>query len=178
VNAICSVKTKMENAFNYYLERSPNWLKEILLNNSNVILHTYDITPIVDIIYTQMLYTYSDDLHGRHFVPHRCTPNTCNFIAHGEQSMNATNDEIRLARFCLEMDHILENIEMIKTGVVNPVANNNQCVICMAAAATWACVPCGHQCCCVSCMNNLRQGLMECPICRAQMTTAIRIYTV
>ena len=90
--------------------------------------------------------------------------------------IDATNDDLRLHTFCIEMDHILENIEMIKTGYVNPVTN--QCVICMAAPATWACVPCGHQCCCVSCMNSLRNGLMECPICRAQMTTAIRIYTV
>jgi len=167
----------MDFAFNYYLARSPNWLKTILGNNRNFILHN-DITPIIDTIYVKMVSIYSDELRGREFVPHRCNPTTCNFIAHAEQSINATNEEIRIARFCLEMDHILENIEVIKNCILNPVPSNNQCVICLASVATWACVPCGHQCCCGTCMNTLRNGLMSCPICRAPMTMGIQIYAV
>lgn len=47
------------------------------------------------------------------------------------------------------------------------------CVICLDAANTHAFVPCGHKCSCEECASKLR----ACPICRAAIERAIKIYS-
>eukprot|EP01139_Manchomonas_bermudensis_P022556 Amastigsp_a693192_6.p2 type:complete len:151 gc:universal Amastigsp_a693192_6:649-197(-) len=46
------------------------------------------------------------------------------------------------------------------------------CVICMDARREYAIVPCGHMCLCVGC----RSGLSACPVCRAPITSLMRIF--
>ena len=49
----------------------------------------------------------------------------------------------------------------------------NECVICMAAEAVVAMIPCGHRCLCESC---LKLDLPQCPMCRQPVADARRIY--
>lgn len=46
------------------------------------------------------------------------------------------------------------------------------CVICMAAPAEFACLPCGHMCGCLSCLSKVRR----CPICRQQVEKAVKVF--
>mmetsp|Transcript_138338 Transcript_138338/g.359482 ORF Transcript_138338/g.359482 Transcript_138338/m.359482 type:complete len:113 (+) Transcript_138338:53-391(+) len=41
-----------------------------------------------------------------------------------------------------------------------------RCVVCLSAACTHACVPCGHRCSCNGCAPRLRE---TCPICRVDL---------
>ena len=47
-----------------------------------------------------------------------------------------------------------------------------QCVICLDAPKSRACVPCGHVCVCERCAAPLT----HCPICREECTDLMRIY--
>jgi hypothetical protein len=49
-----------------------------------------------------------------------------------------------------------------------------ECQICMAEAATFAAIPCGHRVLCSGC--KLDTQLPECPVCRTAVTSFIRIY--
>jgi len=46
------------------------------------------------------------------------------------------------------------------------------CVICMAAPAEFACLPCGHMCGCLPCLSKVRR----CPICRQQVEKAVKVF--
>lgn len=50
--------------------------------------------------------------------------------------------------------------------------NHEQCVICLDAPADFLVVPCGHQCGCQACLNNIRDG--KCPICRNNLSGIVR----
>lgn len=49
---------------------------------------------------------------------------------------------------------------------------DNECVVCLESKKEYAVVPCGHLCLCEGCIPNLK----ECPICRGEMITAMKIY--
>jgi len=52
-----------------------------------------------------------------------------------------------------------------------------KCVICLERPANTAVVPCGHACGCFTCMQNIHSSSnSKCPICRATMTSILRIY--
>lgn len=53
-----------------------------------------------------------------------------------------------------------------------PSPRELQCVICLDALKSRACVPCGHVCVCERCAAPL----MTCPICREPCTDLLRIY--
>jgi hypothetical protein len=66
-----------------------------------------------------------------------------------------------------------------EVAVTSPGSNATsapQCVVCMDAAPTHAAVPCGHQCMCAPCAAAMRVMSMSCPMCRAPVTLAMRIY--
>jgi len=51
-------------------------------------------------------------------------------------------------------------------------SSNPCCVICMAAPAEFACVPCGHMCGCQLCLSEVRQ----CPICRQDFEQTVKVF--
>lgn len=54
---------------------------------------------------------------------------------------------------------------------------HNSCVICLSNARTHAFVPCGHECVCRQCSDKLvRTTRGNCPICRTEVTMAIKIF--
>lgn len=53
-----------------------------------------------------------------------------------------------------------------------PLAESNECVICMSAEKNTAIIPCGHLATCSECVLNLR----ECPICRTVKTGTLKVF--
>ena len=49
------------------------------------------------------------------------------------------------------------------------------CVVCLAAKAEMACVPCGHKCLCPGC-GRAETGLRTCPMCRQPVQSFMRVY--
>merc|ERR1719233_1869821 len=47
------------------------------------------------------------------------------------------------------------------------------CVICLNALKTHICVPCGHKCCCLNCIDKIGK---DCPICRKTVQMCIKIF--
>lgn len=79
----------------------------------------------------------------------------------------------------LEKDNIHENINNVKDlsveelrETVSNLLENKTCQVCMDAEVSIAFCPCGHIACCVDCASLCR----ECPICRAQITYAQRVF--
>lgn len=51
------------------------------------------------------------------------------------------------------------------------------CIICMTNIADHIVVPCGHQCGCHECLNEmLSRGNAQCPICRAPFNSVVKVY--
>merc|ERR1712054_397569 len=50
-----------------------------------------------------------------------------------------------------------------------------ECCVCMDCPATMCLVPCGHMCLCSECVGPV-QEMAECPKCRAQIETVVRVY--
>jgi len=53
---------------------------------------------------------------------------------------------------------------------------STECVVCLSAAPTHAFVPCGHRCVCNACGNAISQGSQSCPICRAHVSSTLRVF--
>lgn len=54
----------------------------------------------------------------------------------------------------------------------------DRCLICMATAKSHAFVPCGHHCACEACSAAiLYRGQATCPVCRARVRMAMRIFS-
>ena len=79
-----------------------------------------------------------------------------------------------------EIEHY-EDVEAANVGdvgtdvsvVVDSVVDSEACVVCLEAQASHALIPCGHRCVCASCQEVLR----TCPMCRAVITSALRVFT-
>lgn len=58
-----------------------------------------------------------------------------------------------------------------------PILGATPCCIC-TESATYACLPCGHLCLCMLCLEKYRLGekKTECPICRRQILSTARIF--
>ena len=55
-----------------------------------------------------------------------------------------------------------------------------ECVVCQDAARSHSFVPCGHRCACQECASTIMAlvpAARQCPICRAEATYAIQVYT-
>jgi hypothetical protein len=57
--------------------------------------------------------------------------------------------------------------------ITAPTGVEPECTICMSKQAIHACVPCGHRVLCGGCVDF---QLNECPMCRAAISSIIRIY--
>ena len=55
---------------------------------------------------------------------------------------------------------------------------DNSCVVCMDAARTAVCVPCGHNAGCIECLTAIHESNQGCPVCRAELSQVIRLFTV
>lgn len=51
-----------------------------------------------------------------------------------------------------------------------------QCIICWDAGVNAVGVPCGHLCCCFTCLASHHKKKRHCPVCRAPMREVIRVY--
>ena len=52
----------------------------------------------------------------------------------------------------------------------------SECVICTDAVADHVLVPCGHKCICADCGDLLKTGNQPCPMCRAEIRDAIKVF--
>ncbi|KAF8087125.1 hypothetical protein N665_0598s0009 [Sinapis alba] len=55
---------------------------------------------------------------------------------------------------------------------------SGMCVICVDASAEAACVPCGHVVGCISCLKEIKNRKLGCPICRDNIDLVIKLYHV
>lgn len=52
------------------------------------------------------------------------------------------------------------------------------CVICVDASSEAVCVPCGHVAGCISCLKEIKNKKIGCPVCRANIDQVIKLYHV
>ncbi|XP_010440476.1 PREDICTED: putative E3 ubiquitin-protein ligase XBAT34 isoform X2 [Camelina sativa] len=70
---------------------------------------------------------------------------------------------------------VLNHPAFISQDYLTPSANSEGikedglCVICVDASSEAACVPCGHVAGCVSCLKEIKNKKMGCPVCRAKI---------
>jgi hypothetical protein len=87
--------------------------------------------------------------------------------------------------FDIEMSALPSNDQSIlhasaTSSSVNSVADSpsaaNQCVICLSKPADCLLQDCGHLCCCVYCaLSVARRSPGQCPLCRTNITTMLRL---
>lgn len=56
-----------------------------------------------------------------------------------------------------------------------PASSNSECVVCLENEKRLAMVPCGHRCLCFACAKQLQKPY-KCPVCRAAITSALRVF--
>ncbi|KAL1200044.1 putative E3 ubiquitin-protein ligase XBAT34 [Cardamine amara subsp. amara] len=61
---------------------------------------------------------------------------------------------------------------------VNMSLPSGTCVICEDASSEAVCVPCGHVAGCISCLKEIKDKKLGCPICRANIHQVIKLYHV
>ncbi|WCJ38312.1 hypothetical protein M5689_019382 [Euphorbia peplus] len=64
-----------------------------------------------------------------------------------------------------------------------PVKNDgpggsSSCIICWEAPVEGACIPCGHMAGCMACLNEIKLRKGVCPVCRAKIKQAVKLYAV
>lgn len=78
--------------------------------------------------------------------------------------------------------HILyyEVLGISKVGAGDTIEQNtsSSCAICWSAPKEGACVPCGHMVACMSCLKKVKDKMLGCPVCRADIQQVIRIFVV
>ncbi|VVB10530.1 unnamed protein product [Arabis nemorensis] len=52
------------------------------------------------------------------------------------------------------------------------------CAVCVDASSEAVCVPCGHVAGCISCLNEIKDKKLGCPVCRANIDQVIKLYHV
>ncbi|XP_006414724.2 putative E3 ubiquitin-protein ligase XBAT35 isoform X2 [Eutrema salsugineum] len=52
------------------------------------------------------------------------------------------------------------------------------CVICVDSSSEAVCVPCGHVAGCVSCLKEIKDKKLGCPVCRADIDQVVKLYHV
>jgi len=58
-----------------------------------------------------------------------------------------------------------------------PVADEQECCVCMATQKSSVFVPCGHMCVCAACATGIMARNKECPVCRRVSTLCIKVYS-
>ncbi|KAJ0255101.1 hypothetical protein HA466_0099070 [Hirschfeldia incana] len=84
--------------------------------------------------------------------------------------------------------HLTPSVPLLRDAVeVEPSTNfeskegiggSGICVICVDASAEAAFVPCGHVAGCISCLKEIKNKKLGCPICRASIDQVIKLYHV
>lgn len=62
--------------------------------------------------------------------------------------------------------------------VINTSLPSGTCVVCEDASSEAVCVPCGHVAGCISCLKEIKDKKLGCPICRANIDQVIKLYHV
>ena len=65
----------------------------------------------------------------------------------------------------------VEAVLAVEHPIHPAIEEGRECVVCWARTSEIALVPCGHVCLCPSC-----PPLSVCPMCRAQVTSSLRVY--
>ena len=60
------------------------------------------------------------------------------------------------------------------SDAASTVATALQCVICMFAERSHACVPCGHKCLCEGCADVAK--VKTCPMCRKEVMMMVQVW--
>lgn len=71
--------------------------------------------------------------------------------------------------------HILDQVtpEQAPAPAVAPIMT---CAVCLSEPADFLVTPCGHQCGCEACLEQIRGTTKRCPICRLEFTTIQRVF--
>ena len=70
---------------------------------------------------------------------------------------------------------ILNNVNT--SNSITKKKERKTCIVCYDAKNTHLCVPCGHQCFCKDCSKQINELGNKCPICRANVSQIIKVYT-
>ncbi|OWA51887.1 hypothetical protein BV898_16348 [Hypsibius exemplaris] len=87
-----------------------------------------------------------------------------------KQSVNDTNVTVALTAALAKAQRFGE----IQNHLMAPVSTDRLCVVCLVNMKTVAFNPCGHLCVCTDCADH---GFQTCPVCRENVTNAIKIFT-
>ncbi|WCJ17645.1 hypothetical protein M5689_000048 [Euphorbia peplus] len=58
------------------------------------------------------------------------------------------------------------------------LGGSSSCIICREAPVEGACIPCGHMAGCMACLNKIKRIKGVCPVCRAKIEQAVKLYAV
>ncbi|CAH2079191.1 unnamed protein product [Thlaspi arvense] len=79
------------------------------------------------------------------------------------------------------------SVDMAHVDISLPYANCEEkeygggsgvCVVCVDASCEAVCVPCGHVAGCISCLKEVKDKKMGCPVCRSKIDQVIKLYHV
>ena len=64
------------------------------------------------------------------------------------------------------------------TELSDVISTNNKCVVCLGSRqTTWIFMPCKHATCCGDCCKTIEELEQPCPVCRAVIACALKIFT-
>ena len=84
--------------------------------------------------------------------------------------------EERLAALALELQQVQAELGS-GSGTPQPGAEETMCVVCFDAPKDHAIVPCGHQCVCARCAEQLTKTRTPmCPVCRGPIRETMKVF--
>jgi hypothetical protein len=84
--------------------------------------------------------------------------------------------EERLAALALEVQQVQAELGS-GSGTPHPDAEETQCVVCFDAPKDHIIVPCGHQCVCEACAEQLtKTRTPTCPVCREPILQTMKVF--
>ena len=102
-----------------------------------------------------------------------------------EQEAAAAAERLQLeeetAALTLRLQQMQARLGVVAPGepTPQPQAEEALCVVCMDAPKQHIIIPCGHQCVCEACAQQLTQATPPtCPVCRSLIRETMRVYIV
>ncbi|CAH0479718.1 unnamed protein product [Peronospora belbahrii] len=71
-----------------------------------------------------------------------------------------------------------QNLPVVHDGQAPAQSLIGECAICFDGPQSAVCVPCGHNAVCMKCAEAIQNSTAECPVCRAPVSTFIKLYRV
>ena len=96
-----------------------------------------------------------------------------------EQELDALTLAMHSAALRVQEMHARLGVVAPAAPAPQPEAEEVLCVVCMDAPKQHVILPCGHQCVCEACAQQLTQkSPPTCPVCRALIQGTTRVYLV